>query len=439
MSQSKTRCERYSAGVRPALLGMHAAAPQRYGALFESSAPHPTVGRYDILLAGPGETVVGTAFLNSLELRWQRERRAPTECDVPFAGGWFIYLGYELAGEIEPTLHLPQSPAPLAFAQRMHGAAIYDHATQTTWLVAEPGHEHLIDELASALRCAADPIEASSQALTSLKEEPAELFLERVAAAQAHIAAGDVYQVNLSRAWHGRRAHDISPAALYARLRRANPSPFGGIAQLPWMSVLSTSPERLVECRDGQVQTRPIAGTHPRVGNDSQVIAALSAHPKERAEHVMLLDLERNDLGRIAKAGSVTVDEYAIVESYAHVHHLVSNVRGRLRADVSPIDVIRAVFPGGTITGCPKVRCMQIIAALEGEARGAYTGSCGYLGLDGSLDLNILIRTATLAGEEVTFRTGAGIVADSDPLRELEETRAKARGLLRVLGRDDAG
>jgi anthranilate synthase component 1 len=165
----------------------------------------------------------------------------------------------------------------------------------------------------------------------------------------------------------------------------------------------------------------------------------LSAHPKERAEHVMLLDLERSDLGRIATAGSVTVDEYAIVESYAHVHHLVSNVRGRLRAEVSPIDVIRAVFPGGTITGCPKIRCMQIIAALEGEARGAYTGSCGYLGLDGSLDLNILIRTATLAGDELTFRTGAGIVADSDPLRELEETRAKARGLLRVLGRDAEG
>jgi anthranilate synthase component 1 len=202
------------------------------------------------------------------------------------------------------------------------------------------------------------------------------------------------------------------------------------------MSVLSTSPERLIESRNGQVQTRPIAGTHPRVGNDQEVIAALTAHPKERAEHVMLLDLERSDLGRIAEAGSVTVDEYAIVESYAHVHHLVSNVRGRLRADVSPIDVIRAVFPGGTITGCPKVRSMQIIAALEGEPRSAYTGSCGYLTLDGSLDLNILIRTATVRAGEVKFRTGAGIVADSDPLRELEETRAKARGLLRVLGPD---
>ena len=439
MSYSKTRCERYSFGMRPPFLGVHAAEPQRYPALLESSAPHPSAGRYDILLAGAGEAIVGAAFLETLELHWQRDRQALTEQRLPFVGGWFIYLGYELAGEIEPTLNLPQSSAPHAFAQRVHGAAIYDHAEHTTWLIAEAGHEPLIDELASALSCAQDPIETTSQVLTALAEEPADLFLGGVATTLAHIAAGDVYQVNLSRAWRGRLAPGISPAALYARLRRANPSPFGGIAQLPWMSVLSTSPERLVECRDGQVQTRPIAGTHPRVGNDSQVIAALSAHPKERAEHVMLLDLERSDLGRIATAGSVTVDEYAIVESYAHVHHLVSNVRGRLRAEVSPIDVIRAVFPGGTITGCPKIRCMQIIAALEGEARGAYTGSCGYLGLDGSLDLNILIRTATLAGDELTFRTGAGIVADSDPLRELEETRAKARGLLRVLGRDAEG
>ena len=434
-----TRCERYGQGTRPPLLGVHAAAPARYPVLLESSAPHPTAGRFDILLAGPGESIVGGAFLSRLELSWQRERQARKEHPLPFVGGWFVYLAYELADEIEPTLHLPQSRAPRAFAQRLHGAAIYDHAERTTWLIAEAGHEPLIDELAHALSRAQDPTLATSPALTSLEEERADLFLGGVAAVQAHIAAGDVYQVNLSRAWHGALAQGISPAQLYARLRHANPSPFGGIAQLPWMTVLSTSPERLIESRDGIVQTRPIAGTHPRVGDDTEVIAALSAHPKERAEHVMLLDLERSDLGRIAQAGSVTVDEYAIVESYAHVHHLVSNVRGRLRADVSPIDVIRAVFPGGTITGCPKVRCMQIIAALEREPRGAYTGSCGYLGLDGSLDLNILIRTATLAGRELTFRTGAGIVADSDPQRELEETRAKARGLLRALGPDERG
>jgi anthranilate synthase component 1 len=436
MSYHKTRCERYSSGMRPPLLGVQAANPERCPALLESSAQHPSAGRYDILLAGAGETIVGSPFLRTLEACWQRERKGRDDHALPFGGGWFVYLGYELASEIEPALNLPHTSAPAAFAQRVHGAAIYDHQDETTWLIAEAGHEALIDELATALGAARDPVESTAQTLASLEEESADLFLSGVATVKAHIAAGDVYQVNLSRAWRGRLARDISPAALYARLRRANPSPFGGIAHLPWMSVLSTSPERLIECRDGQVQTRPIAGTHPRLGDDAQVTAALRAHPKERAEHVMLLDLERSDLGRIAEAGSVVVDEYAIVETYAHVHHLVSNVRARIRAEVSPIDVIRAVFPGGTITGCPKIRCMQIIAALEGQARGAYTGSMGYLGLDGSLDLNILIRTATLDADEVRFRTGAGIVADSDATRELEETRAKARGLLRGFGRD---
>ena len=435
MSAAKLHCERYSADAPPPLLGVHAARPERFPALLESSTQHPSTGRYDILLAGAGAVIAGSPFLPALERAWHHERRAVADHHLPFAGGWLIYLGYELAGEIEPSLRLPQTATAQAFAQRVHGAAIYEHAKRTTWLVAEPGHEALLEEMACALRSAQDPLPRTI-ALAALDEEPADLFMARIAAAQQHIAAGDIYQVNLSRGWQGRLAQATSAAELYAGLRHSNPSPFGAIAHLPWMSVLSTSPERLIESRHGQVQTRPIAGTHPRVGDDRDVIAALSAHPKERAEHVMLLDLERSDLGRIAEAGSVSVDEYAIVESYAHVHHIVSNVRGRLRADVSPIDVIRAVFPGGTITGCPKVRSMQIIAALEAEPRSAYTGSLGYLSLDGSLDLNILIRTAMLRADEVKFRTGAGIVADSDPERELEETRAKARGLLRAFATD---
>jgi anthranilate synthase component 1 len=161
----------------------------------------------------------------------------------------------------------------------------------------------------------------------------------------------------------------------------------------------------------------------------------LFAHPKERAEHVMLIDLERNDLGRVCEPGSVEVDEMMVLESYAHVHHIVSNVRGRLRSGVTPGQALAAVFPGGTITGCPKVRCMEIIAELEQGPRGAYTGSFGYLNRDGSLDLNILIRTIVRSGDRVTLRAGAGIVADSDPEAELEETRAKAEGLLRALRR----
>jgi anthranilate synthase component 1 len=201
-------------------------------------------------------------------------------------------------------------------------------------------------------------------------------------------------------------------------------------------ALLSSSPERLVAVRDGTVSTRPIAGTRPRgatLDDDEALIRSLLDNEKERAEHVMLIDLERNDLGRVCVGGSVQVDEYMSIETYAHVHHIVSNVRGRLRDAVSPTDVIRALFPGGTITGCPKIRCMQIIAELENCGRGAYTGSIGYLNRDGSCDLNILIRTITAQGMTFKFRAGAGIVADSVPAQELAETRAKAEGLLRAL------
>jgi anthranilate synthase component I len=226
-------------------------------------------------------------------------------------------------------------------------------------------------------------------------------------------------------------------AALYRRLCAANPAPFAALAQWQGIAILSSSPERLVRVEGREVETRPIAGTRPRSrtpGGDRAEMAELAAHPKERAEHVMLIDLERNDLGRVCEAGTVRVDELMSIESYTHVHHIVSNVSGILRSGVTPLGAVRAVFPGGTITGCPKFRCMQIIAELEGQGRGAYTGSLGYLTRDGRLDLNILIRTMTVAGGRVDFRAGAGIVADSDPERELEETRAKARGLLAALG-----
>jgi len=202
--------------------------------------------------------------------------------------------------------------------------------------------------------------------------------------------------------------------------------------------VVSSSPERLLSIRGSTISTRPIAGTRPRghsPAEDARLIQTLLDNEKERAEHVMLIDLERNDLGRVCVGGSVRVDEYMRVETYAHVHHIVSDVSGICRPDVSPIGVIRALFPGGTITGCPKVRCMEVVAELEGVGRGAYTGSLGYLNRDGSCDLNILIRTMTACGNELKFRAGAGIVADSNPQQELAETRAKAEGLIRALER----
>jgi anthranilate synthase component 1 len=436
----------------PDLLALHHGHPERYPCLFESvSGGHPRA-RYDLLLAGNGEhlTLHGSGalerdgglaaggFLEALDGWWRTERCPRGRSELPFHGGWLVFLSYELAAEIEPRLRLEAAgELPVATARRCPAAIIRDHAANAAWLVAEEGQAALLDVIQGDLRridggAAADeaPI-----ALRALAEDPPGQFLDGVERARRHIADGDVFQVNLSRAWRGRLASGVDSAAIYRRLRATNPAPFAALARLGNCAVISSSPERLVSVRSGVVETRPIAGTHPRgadTGLDDALARRLLAHPKERAEHVMLIDLERNDLGRVCAPGSVEVNELMALESYAHVHHIVSNVRGRLLAGATPGAVLRAVFPGGTITGCPKVRCMEIIRALEGCARGAYTGALGYLGRDGDMDFNILIRTLVRHGNEFTLRAGAGIVADSVPGRELEETRAKARGLLRV-------
>jgi anthranilate synthase component 1 len=280
------------------------------------------------------------------------------------------------------------------------------------------------------------PADTGVHPTIEVSEEDPAAYLQRIAMAQEYIRAGDIYQANLSRPWRARLPDGFPAAALYRRLRASNPAPFAAFAQFGALTVLSSSPERLLRISGRRLATRPIAGTHPRSKNaeeDRSLADALVAHPKERAEHVMLIDLARNDLGRVCTGGSVHVDEYMAVETYAHVHHIVSNVTGELREGVSPAEALRAVFPGGTITGCPKVRCMQIIAELENAPRGPYTGSLGYLNHDGSGDFNILIRTMSLHGDELEFRAGAGIVADSHPERELAEARAKARGMLLAL------
>jgi anthranilate synthase component 1 len=424
--------------------------PDRYPGLLESGAAHSSSQgtRFDILPIACGEALrldadhrlhgphaAGNGFLRALESWWQ-SLRLPTSSGLPFSGGWLLYLGYELAGEIEANLHLPKCPDPLiAMALRAPAAWLRDRASGAAWLLAEPGYESLLDEFEQHVSRQL-PAEISRHMDFRMQEEEPARFLEAVAHALEYTAAGDVYQTNLSRQWQGGADRPIDPIAIYKRLRHSNPSPFAAILRYRDFALLSSSPERLVSIRGDRVSTRPIAGTRPRgatPADDAALVRSLLENEKERAEHVMLIDLERNDLGRVSIGGSVRVDEYMSVETYAHVHHIVSNVSGLKRSEVSPIEVIRALFPGGTITGCPKIRCMQIIAELEGCGRGAYTGSMGYLNRDGSCDLNILIRTITVEGAELKFRAGAGIVADSIPAQELAETRAKAQGLLRAL------
>ncbi len=451
------------------LLALQRLAPSRYPLLLESSAAATAQGRWDLLLACNGESLTlgrdghtrladgsiaakagdPAGFLDALDRDWQAARVPRDEPRWPFRGGWALLLGYELAGQIEPVLSLPDAPGlvPVATALRCPAAVLRDHNSGDCVIVAETTQASMLDVIDADI--------AASRALpplpqwtppTTLDEDPPQNYLDGVSRIVEYLAAGDVFQANLSRAWEARFEAALDPAALFQRLRSHNPAPFAGLFAGDGWAVVSASPERLVSVRGEMVETRPIAGTRPRAvegdadgDDDAARIRDLVGNPKERAEHVMLIDLERNDLGRVCVPGSVEVDELMTVESYAHVHHIVSNVRGRLRSDATPGDVIRATFPGGTITGCPKVRCMQIIAELEQVGRGAYTGAFGWLGRDGDLDLNILIRSAQVeglgdSGSTLRFRTGAGIVADSDPRRELDETRDKARGMLRALG-----
>jgi anthranilate synthase component 1 len=444
-----------------ALLNMAARWPGRYPVLLDSAAQGP-LSRMSLLAALPrgclwldsrggvhasGELppVSANAFLPALDAHYRRAAAGAVArpATLPFGGGWFVYLGYELGLEIEPSLR-PWWPTaslgdarPVAAALRIPAALMRD-SDGRGFLITEPSvtleeRRQIQGELQQA---GTEILAAGNGPSIAVEEEDPAVYLRRIVAAQEYIRAGDIYQANLSRPWRARLPDDYPAAGLYQRLRTSNPAPFAAFAQFGALRVLSSSPERLLRIQGRRLDTRPIAGTHPRGKNaaeDRALATALVAHPKERAEHVMLIDLARNDLGRVCTGGSVRVDEYMAVETYAHVHHIVSNVTGELRTGVSPGDALRAVFPGGTITGCPKVRCMQIIAELEAAPRGPYTGSLGYLNHDGSGDFNILIRTMSLYGQELEFRAGAGIVADSRPERELAETRAKARGMLLAL------
>lgn len=407
----------------------------RYPFLLES-VNHNDNNRYSILFAFPGENIVlnnasDFDFLNKLESKYKLNN---TNSDLPFCGGWFVYLSYELIGQIENTLSadLHNSDLPIAYAVKIPTAIIIDHQLDKTYIVDESDDDSRINLILDDIKLI-NPIPLSPLE-GSLSEENQEKFISGVQSSLKYIIAGDVFQVNLSREWQYKLNNHEDSAAIYKSLKKANPAPFSALIHYQDFSIISSSPERLFSVNNDVLQTRPIAGTHPRgKGSDDETLKDnLISNPKEIAEHVMLLDLERNDMGRVCEYGSVFVNEVMTLETYPYVHHIVSNIKGKLKKQAGIKDIIKALFPGGTITGCPKVRCMQIISELEQMPREAYTGSVGYLSQNGRMDFNILIRSFIHKDNKLSFRAGAGIVYDSIPERELAETRHKAEGLIKV-------
>ena len=407
----------------------------RYPFLLES-VNHNDNNRYSILFAFPGENIVlnnasDFDFLNKLESKYELNN---SNSDLPFCGGWFVYLSYELIGQIENTLSadLHNSDLPIAYAVKIPTAIIIDHQLDKTYIVDESDDDSrinlILDDIKLINPIPLNPLEGS------LSEENQEKFISGVQSSLKYIIAGDVFQVNLSREWQYKLNNHVDSAAIYKSLKKANPAPFSALIHYQDFSIISSSPERLFSVNNDVLQTRPIAGTHPRgKGSDDETLKDnLISNPKEIAEHVMLLDLERNDMGRVCEYGSVFVNEVMTLETYPYVHHIVSNIKGKLKKQAGIKYIIKALFPGGTITGCPKVRCMQIISELEQMPREAYTGSVGYLSQNGRMDFNILIRSFIHKDNKLSFRAGAGIVYDSIPEKELAETRHKAEGLIKV-------
>lgn len=359
-----------------------------------------------------------------------------------FSGGGVGFLSYDF-------LNPRASKFPKVCLAMVRDLIVFDHEHRSMKLMTSllPGSDGCFE---AAYEAACQRIESMREAVSQpLRQLPVrrfsinrfrysvskEAFRKMVLKAKAYIRAGDIYQANLSQ----KITFDFKGDALslYLRLRTLNPSPFSALLDFGKLKVVSSSPERLIKLTGRHCETRPIAGTRPAGKNfreSRKLSAELLLNEKERAEHLMLLDLERNDLGRVCEYKSVQVDEMMTLERYSHVMHIVSNVSGRLAADKDRFDLLEAVFPGGTITGCPKIRCMEIIEELEKENRGLYTGSIGYFDFNGNMDWNIVIRTLVLQGKKAFLQSGAGIVYDSLPEKEYEETLHKAEAFLVALG-----
>ena len=365
--------------------------------------------------------------------------RPQPDDDLPFAGGLVGVSGYDVVRLFEklPVDTEKQADIPDAAFVAPQSLLVFDHLTRRVALLhdgPEDERQRLRSEVIRQLRGPVpvndDEVSVSPADASLTKEE----FSQRVEACKEHIAAGDIYQIVLSVLFKGRT--NVAPFEVYRALRLLNPSPYMFFFDFDDLKVVGSSPEALVKLNDRKASLRPIAGTLPRGATRAEDEAnekALLADPKEAAEHVMLVDLARNDLGRVASAGSVEVDPYRAIERYSHVMHIVSGVQGTLAPEFDQFDLFAASFPAGTLVGAPKVRAMQIIEEMEQVGRGLYAGTAGYFGLKGDMDQAITIRTLVFSGDEYSFQAGAGIVADSVPAREYEEVLAKSAILRRAL------
>ncbi len=435
------------------LLALREINAEKYPFFLESSSRGNEKNRFSILFYKPRilikkEKNDETSFLKKFDKSWKDQKVEQEELvmegkKIPFCGGWFVYLGYELAKEIEPSLEIPDSPfqLPTAFAARINTAIIFDHIDNEIFITSDKAEEYendfkdIMDDIKKTFLKSKIKKEMGFAEISMIGSEKE--HQSQVKTCIDYIFQGEIFQANLSRQWKFKIKNKLEDIEIYRQLRRKNPSPFSGLITFENSSIISSSPERLVSVDGENLETRPIAGTRPRGRSgliDIELSKELINSDKEKAEHLMLLDLERNDISKVCKAGSVNVNEMMTIESYAHVHHIVSNVCGKKLDDITPGQIISSVFPGGTITGCPKVRCMQILGELEKVGRGPYTGSVGYITHSGNMDINILIRSILREKCNLFFRAGGGIVADSKPEFETLETEAKANGMLKAIG-----
>ncbi|HEX6644927.1 MAG TPA: aminodeoxychorismate synthase component I [Gemmatimonadales bacterium] len=417
--------------------------------LLDSAAPGAT-GRFSYLMADPVRVVSGRVpddALASAEAALAPHRAAPVPGLPPFQGGLAGYIGYEY-GRVLERLPAPRSddvPLPDLRLGLYDWVIAWDHAAGAAWLVstgipeagkgrrrrAEARARDVMGLIAGA-GPASDPVRHSGvEAASNFTRAE---YVAAVARVREYILAGDVFQVNIAQRFEAPLA--TSPLALYRRLRDRNPAPYAAYLDAGDFQLVSASPERFLRLDGDLVETRPIKGTRPRgadAATDAALAAELASSGKDRAENVMIVDLLRNDLSRVCRPGTVSVPALLALETLPTVHHLVSTVTGRLEPGLGAFELLRAAFPGGSITGAPKVRAMEIIAELEPVRRAAYCGSIGYVSVTGDMDTSIVIRTCVVANGKVYFHAGGGIVADSDPEAEYDETLHKARAILEAL------